>query len=253
MGLDRSLDSLDKLGYFIHDIDDTVELLESRTFIANFFRSNFGINGDDEFVLNNSHLFIHELDDTLANQIVLDLITQFKTKYSMHDIVYSASKKVIDSIFGLDIACQKNPNIVFQYPESLRFAELHTDSPNNSPFELVYWLPLVNCYESKSLYIINYDDSKELNAKLLNNKYDDWQSFKDEALQKANHLEIRFGQILGFWSGLLHGSLINSTDESRFSYNVRFKNLYAPHGKKDPLVFYAPFKTSPITHLALHK
>ena len=82
-----------------------------------------------------------------------------------------------------------------------------------------------------------------------------WQEFVYDVSGNSwnETFEIDYGSALFFWSGLLHGSVTNETKESRWSYNVRYKNLFAPSGMKDPLVFYRVFKKSHITFLANEK
>ena len=86
--------------------------------------------------------------------------------------------------------------------------------------------------------------------KYKKNEFDSYSNFRSESIKKAEHLKINYGEILIFWSGILHGSLKNTTSESRWSYNVRYKNLFAPPGLKDPLNFYNIFLKSPITEIA---
>ena len=239
-------------GWFIHDVENIDEIINSRNTVVEFLRSQYSIQGkDDAEILNNIHNYIPNLDDVKANALVVNILSSIGKKLDIANAVYNSSSEMISNLVGCDIACQRFQNIVFQYPGSNRYSELHTDAPNNSRHEIVYWLPLVDCYQTKSFYLVNAKNTKMLLTQYKENKFESWDDFKMEAISLATHLEIKFGQILGFWSGLLHGSLINNTNESRFSYNMRFKNLYAPSGLKDPLVFYEPFKISKLTEYAI--
>ena len=206
---------------------------------------------NDEEVLNKLHEYIPNLDDVKANKLVVKTLESLGNQLNIANIIYNSSSEIINKLIGPDIACQRYQNIVFQYPESNRYSELHTDAPNNSRHEIVYWLPLVNCYETKSFYIVNAKESEKLLNQFKENGFSSWVEFRNKAIEVATHLEIRYGQILGFWSGLLHGSMINKTEESRLSYNMRFKNLYAPAGLKDPYVFYEPYLISALTGYAI--
>ena len=144
-------------------------------------------------------------------------------------------------------------NIVFQAPNSNRFSELHSDAPPNSEFELVVWVPLVNCYGTKSFFMVPLEDSFDLLAKYKSKQFTSWNDFKSKALEKAIHLKINYSQALIFWTGMIHGSLKNATNESRWCLNVRYKNLFAPSGQHDPLTYYRIFRKSVVTDLALSK
>ena len=250
MALKSSIDHFNSKGYSILDVEDRNSIDMIKTYLADFFRDKFDMCGTDDYILNYAHNFDNNLDDVMANNLVMELIQYFKKKYKMDQVVYDSIKSFIDYFLGQDIASQKNPNIVFQYPYSNRFSELHTDAPNNSKFELVCWLPLVNCYETKSFFILEQSKSQELLDLYRSDSYASWNDFKEDCVRNAIHLTINYGQVLIFWSGLLHGSLINTTSESRFSLNTRFKQLYAPSGLKNPFVFYNVFKSSSISRFA---
>mgnify|MGYP001348349325 CR=1 FL=1 len=91
-------------------------------------------------------------------------------------------------------------------------------------------------------------------SKHKNDEFSSWSEIRNKAISKSIHLEVNYGKIVLFWSGLLHGSLINKTDEARWSLNTRFKNIFAPQGIHETLVFYEIISKSPITEFALkHK
>ena len=66
----------------------------------------------------------------------------------------------------------KTINVVIQRPGDKNPTIIYRDAPPNSFFELVLWIPLVDCEKSKSMYTIdiklhliastNYQKSKEL-------------------------------------------------------------------------------------------
>ena len=237
-------------GFVIIPIEKTSEFIESRSFIVSLLKEKFSCEGSEEEILNNCHKYIEDISESKVNDLILFIINQFKKNFKMDEIIYQSSKKFITSLLGKDIASQRNPNIVFQYPFSSRTSELHKDAPPNSTFEIVSWVPLVDCYSSKSFYILD----KNLTEKLLNKhergEYSNWAELRDESIKLGTHLEISYGNALFFWSGLLHGSVVNKTNESRWSYNVRFKNLFAPAGLKEPLAFYKVLSKSSITEFA---
>ena len=254
MEIDSIEQSLEKDGWFIHKTEDYKGLEKSRKIICDCLRKLHGLKeNDDESLLNNIHNLIGDMNDAKANVLVVNLLSLLKDKVNLGDTVFNTSQSTITHILGNDIAIQRNQNLVFQYPHSQRYSELHTDSPNNSPYELVYWVPLVNCYGTKSFYLVNRENTKILLHEYHNDKYTSWDDFRQRCISMATNLEIRYGEVLGFWSGLLHGSLINTSHESRLSLNIRFKNLFSPYGKKDPFMFYEPLKTSKLTMMALEQ
>jgi len=254
MAIENIEQSLEKNGWFIHASEDYQGLEESRKLICDSLRTSHGLReSNDEKLLNNIHNLIDGMNDAKANELVVNLLGELKNKIDLGNTVYKNSASTITRFLGNDIAVQRNQNLVFQYPNSQRYSELHTDSPNNSPYELVYWIPLVDCHGTKSFYLVNRQDTRVLLGNYYDNKYESWNDFRQDCIEAATHLEIKYGEVLGFWSGLLHGSMVNTSNESRLSLNIRFKNLFAPYGKKDPFVFYEPLKISALTMMALEQ
>lgn len=252
MDIEAIKDNFEQKGWFIHKVENIDEIKEVQQKIADYLRFKYSIKeSDNEILLNTVHTHIKGIDDAYANSLVVELLEGIKNDINIGNIIYRASPEPIDYYLGNDVLCQRNQNIVFQYPYSNRFSELHTDAPNNSLHEIVYWLPLVNCYETKSFFIVEHNQSEVLLERYLNKEFKSWDEFKESAIEKAIHLEIKVGEVLGFWSGLLHGSLINETQESRFSLNMRYKNMFAPHGLKNPLTFYKPMKFTGLTRMAI--
>ena len=130
-------------GYVILKAEDRKYLDDSRQIITNFLRQKYGINeNNDERILNNIHKII-DINDTIANNIVLNAIKDYSNNLTWLN-QYLKPIKHFKFNLGPDISAQKHANIVFQYPLSKRNSELHYDSPPNSRHELVAWAPLVD-------------------------------------------------------------------------------------------------------------
>lgn len=252
MDLAERIGEFSTKGFTILEIENEEEIEIAKGFVSNSITQKKNQNMSSDYILNNIHIIEGNMTDAKANQMTMGIINAFKEKYDMSEVVYRSAKTFIDKILGMDIASQKHPNIVFQYPGSMRYSELHTDAPKNSCFELVAWLPLVDCYGTKSFYIIDYNKSIELLQEYREQPGMEWARFKERCMTEATHLKINYGEVLIFWSGLIHGSLVNESQESRLSFNTRFKQLYAPGGLKDPLIFYKVLQTSPITEFAIN-
>ena len=77
---------------------------------------------------------------------------------------------------------QKTINIVIQPPKDQNPTIPHRDAPPNSFYEIVLWIPLTDCYETKSMYVIDQTDS-ENSLKILENK-DSWNKFLNSLNEK---------------------------------------------------------------------
>ena len=163
--------------------------------------------------------------------------------------MYQAFSPYIDQLLGPDLLIQKNTNIILFPPHYQHYSEPHRDSPQNSPFELVFWIPLTRCYKSKSLYILDGKDSKAA-LEVLAQK-ESFSEFETFCRVKGQYLDARFGEACIFWPGLVHGSDVNIEEGTRWTLNMRFKNVYSPNGAKDSLQFFDILKLSPITQLSI--
>ena len=253
MDTGKAIKELLTLGFTITDIEYLEDINKLKKNFSSYLGKKYGFeNKNCDQTLN----YIHKLAiidaDKKANDLVLDSIKYLNKDYSFGKLILNSCSNLLTNIFGLDLHVQKSNNIVFQYPNSMRYSELHTDGPVNSLYELVAWLPLVNCFSTKSFFIVPLNDSMQLLNKHKNDEFNSWEELRNEAISKSVHLEVDYGKIVFFWSGLLHGSLINKTDQSRWSLNTRFKNLFAPQGIHDNLIFYEAISKSPLTEHALN-
>tara|TARA_Y100000991_G_C21953289_1_gene340811 strand:- start:566 stop:1336 length:771 start_codon:yes stop_codon:yes gene_type:complete len=250
-----NLKNFSEKGYFISKATNIDPLIDLQSFLAesiNSYSNNFN-NLENEDALNKFH-FYYSSQESKLNDVrmeIMNKINDSKQIKSLSSTVFDAFSDIISSLVGPDISAQKSTNLVIQPPESSFFSELHTDAPGNSEFELVVWVPMVNCYEGKSFYIIDKDNSFKLLNSYKKGEITSWKDFRQSSLKFANEVSVPFGHALFFWTGLLHGSFVNTSCETRWSFNTRFKNSFSPCGKKDPFQYFSPLKISDLTKLAL--
>merc|ERR1711991_735871 len=116
------------------------------------------------------------------------------------------------------------------------------------------WLPLTNIYGSKGMFILPPEHNSH-----VNNNFKSWmiEGGKDKVLNEIKKhliwLEIPYGSYILFSSNLFHGSIKNETDETRWSFNCRFKSLFSPYSSDEKGLgsFYLPIQTSPVTKIGL--
>lgn len=164
--------------------------------------------------------------------------------------IFAAFRSKLTSLVGQDVLAQRVPNVVLQPPNHPTPTELHRDAPANSPYEVVVWLPLVDCHDSKSMYILNRESTRTaLDLYRLNPN--DTEAFEGLLDARAELVNVPYGSALLFWSALFHGSQINTESETRVSLNTRYKHLFAPLGMKDPFRYFEMLQTTELTRLGL--
>lgn len=247
------ISSLDKQGFAICDIEHLqgIELIKKDLSI--WLKERYAINNSNpDYILNNIHLLAGLLNESEANDLTLEAIKYLSVKYTFDEFIYDSCPSFFLALFGCDIHSQKHNNLVVQHPSSSRNSELHIDAPPTSQFEVVCWLPLVDCYGSKTFYLVPIKRSIALMKQYHEGKYPTWEKFKSACLVDAQKVDVSYGQVLFFSSCQLHGSEKNETNETRWCLNARFKSLFAPCGSHDPLVFYRALKVGPLTKIALY-
>jgi len=205
-----------------------------------------------ELGLNNFHKIVKNLSDTELNKKKVEVIQKISSDKNLVDLIYNSFFEDIDSMLGGDLLVQKTINLVIQTPNDSNPTIPHRDAPPNSFFEMVIWIPLVDCYNTKSMFTIDISTTKNALDELEKDP-EKWENFLSKFNNKKFYPNVKFGQALFFLPYIYHGSDINKTDETRFSLNIRFKGLFTPSGNKFPLHFFRLFKTSKLTKLALEK
>ena len=233
-------------GYAIRTIENIEALDWIRNLFINLIRKNLTLKEN----VADSDLFdlIHaELDITQLNDFRLALIQQMNETKGFRSRYYHIAKPHLDAIVGNELAMQSRINLSIQLPgDDSSLLATHADTwSGDSPFEAVVWLPLVDCYNTKSMYIL--PPEKNIN---LNKNFKDMSGENSEDLFKSiesdvQWIDINYGEVMAFNQSLPHGNRVNQENETRWSMNCRFKSLFSPYGDKKIGEFFEPITTKP--------
>lgn len=238
----------DIYGFEIIDSVDRSKLSALRESVFTIINKHIPLASDNiESALNGLHARSASLSDGEFNDLRTKIIYEINDTIDCGRVIYDVFKNYIEQELGPDLLVQKNSNLVIQRPFDNNPSEIHRDAPLNSCYELVIWVPLVDCFDTKSMYMVKYDKTKSLYETLNNDQ--DWEKFERDAIDSAERPTVKFGQALAFSTTVLHGSTINKENETRVSLNIRYKNIFSPSGLKNQLQFFEILKTSNITKL----
>ena len=200
--------------------------------------------------LNRLHLFLGEKN---LNQIRLELINKINRDKNFKKSYFLIAEKMLENIIGNELAMQNNINLSIQLPEDeSSLLPIHSDTwSGDSPFESVLWLPLVNCYKTKSMFILNSNKIKKFNTAFVNKKIKSVTDLYKKFRKDLNFININYGNYLLFNQNLPHGNLVNRTNETRVSLNCRFKGLFTPYEQKELGSFFSPLKRRASTKIGL--
>ena len=244
----KTINDYKKNGFIIRDIDEK----NSLEWIKKFFISK--INSKLKIQLNDLNDIHNHISSSNLNEFRLYLINEMQSEKLFRYHYYNISKKFLEIIVGNELVMQKSVNLSIQLPnDDSSLLPIHADVwSGDSPFEVVAWLPLVNCYESKSMYLLPPNDTKDLLVNFEDFRDKSSNEIFEKVKNKVKWLEINFGQVLIFDQSLPHGNIVNSINETRWSMNCRFKSLYSPYGDKKLGEFFQPITLRPASEIGMN-
>ena len=198
-----------------------------------------GSNFDDEFLLDQIHevVPVEEL-----NGFRLNVINHMNAQPWFRAVYFNLARPALEALVGSELAMQRRINLSVQFPgDDSSLLPVHADVwSGDSPFEVVVWLPLVDCYKTKSMYLLGPEADTDLRKNF--HQYSNLSS--EELFQKIQDdvtwIEINAGQVLIFNQNLPHGNRTNEEGETRWSMNCRFKGVFTPYGDKMIGEFFEP-------------
>jgi sporadic carbohydrate cluster 2OG-Fe(II) oxygenase len=228
-------------GYIIRPVADRESLESIRQKIYKLAEQNAATKKptDANLLLNNIHesITVEELND-----FRLIIIGGINAEPEFREHYFRIARPYLDTLVGNELSMQLRVNLSIQLPgDESSLLPVHADTwSGDSPFEVVVWTPLVDCYGSKSMYILPPERNKRIEKTFAlrtgDSSEDVYQSISDE----VQWLEVKFGEVVIFNQALPHGNRVNTESETRWSMNCRFKSVFTPYGDKKLGEFFEP-------------
>lgn len=200
--------------------------------------------------LNKIHKFINNKN---INEFRLEILNYMAKDKKFRYHYFNLGRNSLYTLVGNELMMQKTVNLSIQLPmDNSSLLPIHSDVwSGDSEFEINMWLPLVNCYGSKSMYILqqkNYDYF----LKVMKKKVSDSDKIFHKIKNKLKWINIKYGNFLIFNQCLPHGNIINKTNQTRWSMNCRFKSFFSPYGDKKLGEFFRPITRRAMTKIAIN-
>lgn len=200
-----------------------VELLRSLSsaLISNWFAgkgastSPLGIRLEDLHM----HLPVEDVNDfRLTSLAVLN-------EYNWKEILLKNCYDEVAKLLGPDLLIQKRINLSVQMPgDDASTLPAHSDcSSGDSPFQLVIWIPLTGAFGTNSMFIYGSDESRAF-YKCIKEGIG-----KESSPTEEDFLKTSLGEYILFSPSLIHGNVLNGTNATRVSLNIRVKALFSPY------------------------
>ena len=203
---------------------------------------------DQETFFDHTHRYVKPDD---LNDFRLALIQRLTQAKDLKAMLYRMACPPLHWLAGNELAMQRALNLSIQLPnDDSSLLPLHSDVwSGNSPYELVFWLPLVDCYATKSMYVLPRHRSDQVLA-----QFQDYATLSAEAFFRKleadlTWMEVPLGNALLFTHSVIHGNRVNREPTTRWSMNVRFKSLFSPYGSKELGESFLPITIRPATRV----
>ena len=165
-------------------------------------------------------------DSAALNDLKLEVMARLNTHPTTRRAYYNLAKELLHSLIGNELAMQKKFNVNIQMPQDAKsLLPVHADTwTGDSPYQLVLWVPLTDCYRTKSMYILPPGEPYSLEG----SSEDVWERIKG----RVQFLDVKYGEVLLFNPTLPHGNRVNEESSTRWTINCRFKSVWSPYAVK---------------------
>ena len=150
----------------------------------------------------------------------------------------------MSSILGEDLAYQKNLNLILVPPlDKTSILPLHADTwTGHSKFELAMLFPLTCITPKQNMFILPLEAWRKHQALFHGTKV--LQEITEDLNDSFYYLNLKPSEAIIFWHNLPHGNKINQSQQTHWSINLRFKNIFTPYKEKGLGDYFIPYKLS---------
>jgi sporadic carbohydrate cluster 2OG-Fe(II) oxygenase len=241
-------------GFIIRPVEDRLALDELRRHVAQIVCDQLKIQLPSDITE-----FLNHIERVLPieklNEVRLNTYRKMNATPWFRPTYFAFARSIIETLVGNELAMQNRVNLSIQLPrDDSSLLAIHADAfSGETPFQVVEWLPLVDCYNTKSMFILPRAKSEAVYASFKRYEGKGMDSLYKDVEKDVVWCNVPFGHVLVFSPNFLHGGVINEEPETRWSMNCRFTGLFTPYtgAEKKLGSYYLPITTRPVTKMAL--
>ena len=251
---DLSRDFLEN-GYVIRDVDDRALLDELRGALVAMACRHLNIDppADHGRFLDTIH---ERVQAQKLNDLRLAIFRGMNELAWLRPTYHALGRKLLGTLVGNELAMQNRVNLSVQMSnDDSSLLDLHSDVyGGETPFQVVQWLPLVDVYDTKAMFILPRRKTEAISPKLSTLGEGGMKALFDRVKDDLLWLKVPYGKVLIFASHCLHGNVVNRESTSRWSLNCRFTGLFTPYTGNEKKLgsFYLPITTRPASRIGMH-
>ncbi len=240
------------LGYLVRPAEDRTALDSLRGLVVDAVCRELGLDRprDPGLFLDTIHTRL-TVDD--LNRVRMSAINRLAGDADARHWYFALAKHALEVLVGNEMAMQRRLNLSVQMPEDdSSLLHVHADVwDGDSPFEVVLWVPLVDCRATKSMYILPRAAHAAHEADFSRFRKSSADDLFTAIQADVAWLTVDYGQVLLFSQNLMHGNVVNRTGETRWSMNARFKSLFSPYAGKRLGEFFEPITIRAATRFGM--
>jgi sporadic carbohydrate cluster 2OG-Fe(II) oxygenase len=253
---DQLAETFLKQGYIIQDVDNKDALDTLRHAVVEIACQFLDIpvpNNEEEF-LNTIH---KKVGIDKINALRMTVFSKVNALSWFRPTYFALARSAAYSLIGNELAMQNKVNLSIQMPnDETSVLPVHADAwSEETPFQLVEWLPLVDVFDTKAMFILDPESNRSVTDRLAtlskgDGSKDLFEAYKD----KFSWVSVPYGKVLLFSPNILHGNVVNFTPESRWSFNCRLTGLFTPYWGDDKKLgdFYLPITTKVVSRIGMN-
>ncbi len=231
-------------------VDDRALLDRVQIHIAGLAAAHLGIGTvedppkDPKAFLDGIH---RHVDSQTLNDMRLAIIENLNRENWLRHAYFALAKSTLESLVGNELCMQRRINLSIQLPDDdSSLLATHADVwSGDSAFEVVVWLPLVDCFATKAMYLCQPEKDASVQARL--STFASAEEIFECIRDNIEWVSVDYGQVLIFDQTLMHGNRINREKATRWSMNCRFKSVLSPYADKKLGEFFEPISLKPVT------
>src|SRR5262245_39269805 len=187
------------------------------------------------------------------NDCRLHVINRMNGEPWLRPAYAALARRTLETLVGNELAMQRQINLSIQLPHDAgSLLPVHSDVwAGDSPYEVVLWVPYVDCARTKSMYFCDAARDAEVQSRLADLRGGTVEDLYKLIEPDVEFVDIAYGDVLVFTQNILHGNRVNVEPETRWSSNCRFKSLLSPYADKKLGEFFEPIAIRPATRLGL--
>lgn len=240
-------------GYVMQPVENFPALERMRSFVAGLAAKHLDLPIPED-----PGLFLNRIGEHVApshlNALRLAVINGVNATPWFRSSYFALGAGLLGAIVGNELAMQRRLNLSIQLPnDDSSLLPVHADVwSGDSPYEAVLWLPLVDCFGTKAMFITPPAKDGEIQS-----QFDQFNGKNTEDLYRTiepfvKFIDIAYGQVMVFNHNLMHGNRINREPETRWSMNCRFKSVFSPYADKKLGEFFEPITLRPASRVGMN-